>query len=275
MTLPVAIVEDEPWVRRLLIKGIDWKRLDLKLIVEADSGPTALTLCRQFRPRIVFTDIRIPGFDGLRLVERLKEELYGARYIIVSGHADFEYAQRALRMGVTDYLLKPVREEQVLAILLRVKNEIAQEESDRLDKGRIERQNKTLQAALLAAKWPTVAESETIHDPRIAKAIEIMVHRIAEQISLDEIAACVGMSRSNFAEHFRAETSQSFVEYLNTTRIRAAQSVLEHYEFSVAEVARMTGYTDPNYFIRVFRSKLLQTPGEYRMRLLQARKAVT
>ena len=131
MSIPVAIVEDEPWVRRLLISEIAWKRLGLFLVVEAEDGPQALRLCRLRKPRIVFTDIRLPGFDGLELIERLGSESRDSRFIVVTGHADFAYAQRAMRLGVKDYLLKPVRADEIHLILERMIAEIEREEDAR------------------------------------------------------------------------------------------------------------------------------------------------
>ena len=182
----------------------------------------------------------------------------------MTGHADFAYAQRAMRLGVKDYLLKPVRADEIHLILERMIAEIEREEDARRVARRTQRQNQTLQAVLREKERGPLAPEPVVGDPRIAKAIGILRARMAEPITLDDVAVSVGMSRSSFAEHFRRETGRSFVDFLNNERISAARGLLEHLEFSVAEIARMVGYADPNYFARVFRARISQSPGEYR-----------
>lgn len=105
----VLIADDEPKVLLLIKSLIEWERLGLELVATASDGISALTLIAEHRPDIVITDIRMPGYDGIELIGRAKELSPAIDFIIVSGYRHFDYAQKAIRFGVEDYLLKPLK----------------------------------------------------------------------------------------------------------------------------------------------------------------------
>lgn len=259
----VAIVEDEPWVRRLIIAEIPWDRFGMKLVAEVDNGPQAYEACLSVKPDIIFADIRIPGMDGLKLIERLRPRLTHTRFLIITGHADFHYAQEAVRLGVTDYLLKPVRSNDITAILETVCGEIAREQANRRRIARMRRENATLQASL-RSQTGFAETRRSIRDPRIDKALVSIREHIAEQIPLEEIASSVGMSRSSFSAHFRLELGKSYVKFLSDLRAELAADLLKRPELTIAEIGSMVGYADPNYFARVFKTRFSVTPKDFR-----------
>ena len=113
----LIIVDDEPQARRYLKAMIQRCRPDLEIIGEAEDGSEALDLARKTQPEIVVTDVRMPGMDGLELALRLRKEQPESLVIIASGHDEFEYARSALKAGVIDYLLKPIRAAQIKSVL--------------------------------------------------------------------------------------------------------------------------------------------------------------
>ncbi|MBN1776814.1 MAG: response regulator [Clostridiales bacterium] len=113
MPYKVVIIDDEPWTREA-IRGLgDWAGLSLDIVGEASDGESGLALIRQIKPDIVLTDIMMPLLNGLELIEAVRKEDTSVRVILISGYDDFEYARRALRMDVSDYLLKPVKREEL------------------------------------------------------------------------------------------------------------------------------------------------------------------
>jgi two-component system, response regulator YesN len=104
----VMIADDEPKIRRGLKTLISSFGFDLEVIAEAEDGETALRLGREFDPDIMLVDVRMPFMSGLEFIEGIKATLPGKIVIIISGHDEFEYAQQAVRLGVFDYVLKPV-----------------------------------------------------------------------------------------------------------------------------------------------------------------------
>ena len=102
----VLIVDDEPKVCQLICELIDWKAFDMEIAGTAHDGFNALNLVIELEPDIIITDIRMPGYDGLELINRIKESGSDAEIIIISGYSHFEYAQRAIKYGIEEYLLK-------------------------------------------------------------------------------------------------------------------------------------------------------------------------
>lgn len=109
----LLLADDEKWIRQGLMEIIDWKSCGIGELREAADGGEALAEIREFHPDIVITDVRMPDIDGLELCARLKEEFPEIKVIIISGYQDFNYARKALSLGVFDYILKPLEEENV------------------------------------------------------------------------------------------------------------------------------------------------------------------
>jgi two-component system response regulator YesN len=125
----VLIVEDEPVMRQGLIRLLALDKHGYMLCGEAENGSEALELIDTHNPHVVITDIKMPLMDGLELIRMVKESgRTEPKFIILSGYRDFEYARNALRYGVYDYLLKPVDEDELIALLKKIAEELAKEE---------------------------------------------------------------------------------------------------------------------------------------------------
>jgi two-component system, response regulator YesN len=120
----VMIADDEPKIRKGLRQFVDWTSLDMEVIGEAEDGLEALELSEASRPDILLVDICMPLLNGLEFVEKLLSFLPDSIVIIVTGHDEFEYAQQALKLGVFDYLLKPVSKEQLIGVLHSAKERL-------------------------------------------------------------------------------------------------------------------------------------------------------
>ncbi|MBD0380853.1 response regulator [Paenibacillus sedimenti] len=136
--LKVMLVDDELYVRKGLLGLIDWESLGFRVCSEADNGKDALRLIEFEQPDVVITDIRMPVLDGLQLIEEVKRRRISAcKFIVLSGYNDFSYAQSAIRFGVSDYILKPIEEEELEAILRRLAQQIGEELGQQLVRGRL------------------------------------------------------------------------------------------------------------------------------------------
>ncbi|WP_297631005.1 response regulator [uncultured Clostridium sp.] len=123
----ILIVDDEEEVREGIIKKIDWKEYGFEVVGDAENGKDALEKVEKLKPDIVFTDIAMPFMDGLELGKILKETMPGIKIIIFSGSDDFEYAQKAIKINVIEYILKPVSAMELAAVLKKVKNKLEDE----------------------------------------------------------------------------------------------------------------------------------------------------
>mgnify|MGYP006268366381 CR=1 FL=1 len=261
----LVVVEDEKWVRRAIIDEIDWQEGSFSLVGETSNGPDALTMCRNTRPDIVLSDIRIPGFDGLELISRISKELPMTRFVIISGHDEFDYARRAIRLGVTDYLLKPVRQREVMPILISIRNDLREERSRALRRAKHERRLKTYEELLRteALSYHEPAPSEE-RDPRVRHAMQVIEEHYGEPLNLSDIAATAGMGKSSFSQAFKEISGTTFIAYLTQCRLSAARRLLQQPELSISEIANLVGYDDPNYFSRLFKGQHGVTPANFR-----------
>ena len=104
----VYLADDEQLIREGLAETIPWDSLGLKLAGTAEDGRQALRGIRETRPDVVLTDIRMPYLDGLELIGKIREIHPECRVVIITGHGEFSYAQSAIHLGVSEFILKPI-----------------------------------------------------------------------------------------------------------------------------------------------------------------------
>lgn len=131
MSMKVIIADDEEKVCQLIAHLIDWESLDMEIAAILHNGLEAQEAICRYKPDIVITDIRMPGCDGLELIQKAKELRPQMEFIIISGYRHFEYAQTAIRFGVKDYLLKPIKKSELNATLRRMRD-VYMERNERL-----------------------------------------------------------------------------------------------------------------------------------------------
>lgn len=123
----IMLVDDEEEVRKAMIRQMDWEKLGFTVAGDAENGEDALEKLEQLEPDVIMTDIRMPYMDGLTLVSKIREKYPFMKVLIFSGYDDFEYAKRAIKFKVTEYILKPVNGEELAEILRRVKVSLDEE----------------------------------------------------------------------------------------------------------------------------------------------------
>ena len=123
----IILVDDEEEVRKSIIRKIDWTSVGFTVVGDAENGEEALEKIEGSEPDVVLTDIRMPYMDGLTLAERIRQKYPSMKIVIFSGYDDFEYAKRAIKLNVTEYILKPVNVEELTAILKRIKTNLDEE----------------------------------------------------------------------------------------------------------------------------------------------------
>lgn len=122
--IKVLIADDELRICELIFRLIDWESLGMSVIAVAHDGRETIKIIKNEMPDIVITDIRMPGYNGVDVIRIGKEYNSDIQFIIISGYSQFDYAQNAIHYGVSDYLLKPVKAEELTKALLRIKNRI-------------------------------------------------------------------------------------------------------------------------------------------------------
>lgn len=120
----VLIADDEPIIREGIRDAVDWASLGMEVAAEAEDGEEALELALGRPIDIMLVDMNMPFMDGIALMRRMKEERPECRFVIITGHDEFAYAQEAIRLGVKDYILKPVNAQHLVQVLGSVRDEL-------------------------------------------------------------------------------------------------------------------------------------------------------
>ena len=124
--LKVILADDEKKVIFLLQRLIDWEQMGYEIVGIAHDGLSALRLIEETQPHLLVTDIRMPGCSGIDLIRQARELQPTLHCIIISGYREFEYAQKAIKYGVEDYLLKPLKKDELYSILLRIRDKLGE-----------------------------------------------------------------------------------------------------------------------------------------------------
>lgn len=124
MQLRIMFVDNNFEARRDIDTKINWVEDDYDLVGEANNGEEALALMPHVSPHVIFTEIRMPKMDGITFIETAKKQWPDAKYVIVSNYDNFDYLRQAMKVGAYDYVLKPVKSEEINQILKRAKIEI-------------------------------------------------------------------------------------------------------------------------------------------------------
>lgn len=253
----VVIVEDERILRKGLVLSIDWEALGCAVVGEGDNGRKGLEIILQEKPDVVITDIKMPVMDGLEML-RLAREQYSFHSIVLTGFSEFDYAKQAITLGVDDYLLKPVDETELSALMTHLADTIRQE-----------RRNESLlkqvrQKPGAEQTGAAVEQADTgVKNYYVAQALEQIKSRYNQKLSLDMLAKQLGVSASYLSQKFKEATGFTFLDFLNQYRLRKAIQLLSTGKYRIVEVSETVGFTNYKHFHAVFKKYTDLTPSEF------------
>ena len=231
--IKVMLVEDEVGTRNLLRIIVNWEEFHMKIVGEAQNGREALFRMQEEMLDLVVTDIKMPIMDGIALAEEIMEKYPAVKVIIVTAYDDFKYAQKALRAGAVDFILKPLKRQEVKDALLRVGRQIETVEEGAKDV--------------------------------IDQIRDYMEENYAQSsLSLSKVAEKYYLNSSYLSRTFRKKTGVPFVEYLNKIRIKHACDYLKSGNWKVYEIAEKVGIPNPDYFGRCFRKYMGISVNDYK-----------
>ena len=239
----IFLADDEVWAVMGLKKLIERSGTKFQVVGEAANGVTALEETERLRPDLLLADIRMPGLDGIGLLRKIREKNLDTRVVLVSGYAEFSYAQEAVRLGAFDYLLKPVEEEELRRVLKKVEGELE------------------------GTKGEESREEEEASVSALDQMLEEIQKHFAENISLSELAEACHLSPARLSSLLKKRLGLTFSEYLASKRIQYAKELMKNENLSTAAIAEMAGYMDYFYFTKVFKKIVGLPPGKYRNQL--------
>ncbi len=250
----ILIVDDEPRSREGMKKILGVWAAGQYEILTASNGVAAMQILEEIPVELMITDIRMPEISGLALVSQMREKRIQRQpsVILISGHAEFEYAQQAIHLSVVDYLLKPASREKLIE---SVENALkAGEEQEHIGFMR-----KMTDPHLMAVR----EEEAALSDP-IRQAMHYMEMHIMEPISLQEVALHVHLNGSYFSALFKEQCQMNFSEYVARRKMQKAKEMLLKTNLPIAEIASRTGYQTVKYFNKLFKEYEGMSPGRYR-----------
>ena len=240
--LNVLLVDDEIIIREGFKRLFDWEAHGCQGVGEAADGMEALEKIDSLRPDIVIMDINIPIMNGLKVIQTARIKYPQMAFVIVSGYDDFSYCQQALRLQITDYILKPVNYAEFGSCIDNLKISLFQQQTD-------------------AA--PQQEERTIMGLTRYLQA------HLAEELSLSVLAEQFHLSPQYISQLFKSEIGVNFLAYLTNIRMEQAKKLLLTTSLSIADVAQQSGYGDYRVFTKVFRKSEGITPSQYRQDFLQ------
>lgn len=248
----VIVIDDEKLVRQGIVMETDWKELDCVVVAEADNGLDGLYAVRKYNPELVICDIRMPKMDGIEMLKILREENNHVSVIFLTAYGEFSYAQSALKLLASDYILKPFGDGELEEAVKKV-----------LEKRRSENKKGEGQRDEL----PGLVLNKGDKSKYVMEAVEyISTHYSDPELSVAMIAENLGISEGHLSHIFKKETEYTVASYITRVRMRMAMKLLTDCRNKVYEVAGGVGYRDIAHFSSSFKRIVGITPSEYQDR---------
>ncbi len=244
----VVIIDDEPIIVEGISRSIPWEKWDCEVVATANDGIEGQEVIRKEKPNIIISDISMPGLDGLTMVAGLKSEFENMEISILTGFRDFDYAQQAIRLGVTRFLLKPSNMDEL--------EEAVQTMVNNLKKKQIEPDCEPQE------KHET--HENTASSFIVKNALQYLEENYDKKITLCELAEKVYVSQWHLSKLLNKHTGQNFSEILNHIRIEKAKELLKDPALRIGDIAEKVGFMDMAHFSRVFKKMCSMSANEYR-----------
>ena len=236
--LRVLLVDDEIMIREGFKRLFDWSAHGCEVVGEAADGVQALSQIEALKPDIVIMDINIPLVNGLKVISLARMRNPDTAFVIVSGYDDFSYCREALKLQITDYLLKPVDYTEFGACIDRLRVSLFEKERPRMENPAQER--------------------------TILQLTRYLQEHLAEEVSLNVLAGEFHLSAQYISQLFKSEIGVNFLSYLTNIRMSRAKKLLLSTDLSIAEVSQKSGYADYRVFTKAFKKSEGVTPSQYR-----------
>lgn len=256
----VMIVDDEPIIVEGLSRSIAWERWNCEIVATAHDGLEGKRLIEEKKPDIIFMDICMPEMDGLQMIAAIHSQFPDLEVSVLTGYRDFEYAQTAIRLGVTRFLLKPSNMEELeeaictMCANLRKKGITGEGEAS---------------AGELAEEDEKASAHESVSSSFIVKnALQYIEENYTQKLTLGEVAEKTYVSQWHLSKLLNRHTGQSFSDILNHVRMEHAKELLKDPALRIGDISEQVGFLDLAHFSRVFKKQEGVSANEYRNQVL-------
>lgn len=252
----VMLVDDEPIIVEGLSRSIEWERWDCEIVATAHDGLEGKRLIEEKKPDIIFMDICMPEMDGLQMIAAINSQFPDLEVSVLTGYRDFEYAQTAIRLGVTRFLLKPSNmdelEEAIGAMCANLKKKgIASTSTEAGHDVEEEEKHESVSSSFI-----------------VKNALRYIEENYTQKLTLCEVAEKTYVSQWHLSKLLNRHTGQSFSEILNHVRIEHAKELLKDPALRIGDISEQVGFLDLAHFSRVFKKQEGVSANEYRNQIL-------
>ena len=249
----ILVAEDEAIERKVLCKTLRRHFGDLCTIHEARNGREAVELFHTYRPQAAILDIEMPVLSGLEAARQIRQTGHPCMILFLTAFDKFSYAREAISLHALDYLLKPYEEQELILSVEEALN--FYERTSGIPERQLSIPQETVEEDAPGQRMGQVRENIERY---------IRSHYTTE-LSMQDVARAMNYSEAYFCKLFKQCFKVDFSAWLNEFRVEKAKEMLRDTRLSIREISLACGYTDANYFARVFKRITGRTPSEYRI----------
>ncbi len=243
----LIIVEDEDNIRQGLVDLFPWEDFNFHIAGEFSNGRDALSFIETSGVDAVLTDIRLPIMDGIELAQTIQSRKLNVNVVFLTGYRDFEYAQQAVKCGVKDFLIKPVKYKELALTFLRIKESLDERYKTRQESG-----------------TPGEERVSSPYYDRIMATVKKYVSENIRTATLEDAALAANLSSGYLSRLFKEKNGINFSEFVSHEKMKHAAILLKSTDYKAYEIADMVGYDSPHNFSRAFKQHYNITPAKYR-----------
>lgn len=241
----LIIIDDEFKIREGLINLFPWSNIGFKIVGEFSNGKQALEFLQHNHVDVILTDIKMPVMSGIELSHILSEQNCKSKLVFLTGYQDFEYMQAAIINRAYDYLLKPIKYEELVICFERIKDLLDTENNMEQSTDPIDDQNNS-------------------YYENIIKTVCSYIDTNFKNATLKEASILVSLSPNYLSKIFKENFGITFSAYLFEVRMKKAAELLQDIHYKHYEIAYYLGYDNPKNFSRAFKQYYNVTPSEFR-----------
>ncbi|MFG6331650.1 MAG: response regulator [Lachnospiraceae bacterium] len=233
----VLIIDDVALVRDAVRMLGQWDMFEVSEIYEAGNAQEGLSIIRTQHPDIIITDMKMPVMDGMALLQYMEANHIPGKVIVISGFSDFSYMRTAIKSGVVDYILKPIDAQDL---------------------------NNAVSAAIEQLEQEHPAKPEPVSNSVVQNIREFIEKHYMEDISLSDLADMFYLSKEHLSRLFKKETGRNLFSYLMDLKLAEARRLLTETDRTLDDIAFSLGFSNGNYFSKVFKKNVGVSPSSYR-----------
>ncbi|HAT4365169.1 TPA: response regulator [Clostridium perfringens] len=244
------MVADDEQLERSVLTAILKKNVRVKEIIEAKNGKEALELNRELNPDIIIMDIKMPGINGIKALELIKNENPNKEIIMLTAYDDFEFIHKVLVLGGSDYIIKPIKPDKIMGIIDNIIDKI---------------ENKNIELEVRSHIDEKILDRNLVNEEKIVdKVSKYIDDNMDKMLKLEELASICNLSPGYFSRVFKKETGKTVITYINEKKVERAKKLLKESKEPIINISLDLGFDDCGYFIRVFKKITGLTPKAFR-----------